>query len=179
MIASSYGIMTFPEKLYHWIQLRGMTQGAVARKSGLAASAITDMTAGKRRPYMDQAFRLARVLDVPLDYLADDSIDDVMAPEVSDDERAVIDLLRALNLDKSEALRRLASPAVQVQAQPITFDPKTPWLGHRDTTERYLREKAEERNPRVAEKPKREGLEPRKGGNGKGGDGKKESEGRK
>lgn len=106
----SYGEMRFSEKLDSWIRKRGRTQGAVAKEAGLSPSAISDMTAAKRRPYLDQGLKLARALEIPLDYLADDAQDEPAAagPGLTADEERALWLIRELGLTAGEVLRRLA-----------------------------------------------------------------------
>jgi transcriptional regulator with XRE-family HTH domain len=111
MIVLAYGVMEFSEKLEKMIAEKGITQTALARETGIDQSAISAMTLGKRRPYMDQALLLARALGVPLDYLADDSMDEPPpTTELGEVAIAILDLVEALDLDKREALRRLAQP---------------------------------------------------------------------
>jgi hypothetical protein len=71
------------------------------------------MTAGKRRPYLDQGLRLAQTLGISLDYLANDDLDEPPGVEFSADERALVSVYRAKGLDFEEAVRRLdvRSPA--------------------------------------------------------------------
>jgi transcriptional regulator with XRE-family HTH domain len=91
--------MGFAEKLTLLIERTGKNQSRLQRETGLAQTAISAMTLGQRRPYMDQALLLARALGVPLDYLADDSIDEVPTPEVSKDELPLLRLYRRLKAD--------------------------------------------------------------------------------
>jgi transcriptional regulator with XRE-family HTH domain len=48
---------------------RGLSQVALARKCGLTQGAISAMESGDRRPSLEQFFRVARALDVPLQQL--------------------------------------------------------------------------------------------------------------
>jgi transcriptional regulator with XRE-family HTH domain len=107
--------MRFPDKLDRLIARCGKSQSAIARETGIGQSAISAMTRGQRRPFMDQALRLARAVGTSLDFLADDDMDEE-SPKPSglpEDERAVVKLYRALGLDEGEALRRLSTPAGQ------------------------------------------------------------------
>lgn len=163
MVESSYDVMKFSEKLYNLIQLRGMTQGAVARRAGLAPSAITDMTAGVRRPYMDQALKIAKVLDVPLDYLADDDLDE-MPEQLPDDEAHVLRVYKNLKrtgaLDEDQAvtgLVALAQTGDRLWGPPPDQEHGTGRpLGLRRETEAFGRVIQERSTPKKAE-PKKPG----------------------
>jgi transcriptional regulator with XRE-family HTH domain len=50
-------------------ELRGLSQGEVASRSGLQASAISHFETGNRKPSFDNLRRLAQALDVTTDYL--------------------------------------------------------------------------------------------------------------
>lgn len=102
-----YGGMKFPEKLDKVIADSGKSQSRIARETGISQSAISAMTRGDRRPYMDQALKLARALGVPLDYLADESLDELPAPELTTDDRLILRIVRKLEIDADEVIRRL------------------------------------------------------------------------
>lgn len=104
--------MTFAEKLEMLRKRRGMSQGEVAAAIGAYQSRVSEWAGGDKWPKLPQAFRLAGVLGVSLDYLADDTLDEPPAPPISDDDIAVVDLFRALGIERAEALRRLARPSV-------------------------------------------------------------------
>jgi transcriptional regulator with XRE-family HTH domain len=87
----SYVGMKFPEKLSFWIEKRGLKQAVIAKKAGLTPSTISDMmTAPKgrklRRPYLDQGLKLARALELDLDFLADDEADEPPAGLTADEQ---------------------------------------------------------------------------------------------
>jgi transcriptional regulator with XRE-family HTH domain len=80
--------MTLKDKLQMLMARRGLNGQKLARLSQVSDSEISRIVQGKSRPGLDNAFRLARSLNVPLDYLADDSQDvepsqpaDILAPE--------------------------------------------------------------------------------------------------
>ncbi|WP_435005137.1 helix-turn-helix domain-containing protein [Tundrisphaera lichenicola] len=102
--------MQFPQKLDFLIGLRGTNQSQLSRKTGISQSAISEMTKGKRRVYMDQAFELARALGVSLDYLADDAQEEPPAIASTNYDVVIKRLVEVMGED--EAIRRLAGVSV-------------------------------------------------------------------
>jgi transcriptional regulator with XRE-family HTH domain len=86
---------------------RARSQSALAEATGLKQTAISAMTLGKRRPYADQAFLIARALGVCLDYLLDDSLDEEPPSELTDEERILMKFIRDSGLPHVEVIRRL------------------------------------------------------------------------
>lgn len=60
---------TFPERLRAAREMRGLSQGGLATRSGLQASAISHFETGSRKPSFDNLRRLADALEVTTDYL--------------------------------------------------------------------------------------------------------------
>jgi transcriptional regulator with XRE-family HTH domain len=105
--------MEFGKKLPLLIRSRGLKAAEVARLTGIPAPRFTDWKDpdSGRAPTLGQALRLARVLGVPLDYLADDDADDP-PPVLSPAEQQAVTLTRALALSVEEVARRLAGNTV-------------------------------------------------------------------
>lgn len=59
----------FPERLRAAREKRGLSQGDLAGRAGLQASAISHFETGTRKPSFDNLRRLADALDVTTDYL--------------------------------------------------------------------------------------------------------------
>jgi transcriptional regulator with XRE-family HTH domain len=98
------------EKILAMSQSRGTNQSDIAKAAGVAPSRVTDWKKDEGKPTLEQALRLARFFDVPLEYLADDSIESMPVSEsLGEAEQAAVDLIRALRLTKDEALRRISS----------------------------------------------------------------------
>src|SRR5271166_5494716 len=100
--------MKLEEKLSLHMARRGLNGQKLARVSKVSDSEISRILAGKSRPGLENAFRLARAVGVSLDYLADDALEtdpaqskDPLTPE----EREVLDLAHLLG--NSRAIRVL------------------------------------------------------------------------
>ena len=137
----SYVVMEFPEKLAKLIADSGMNQSRLSRHTGIAQSAISEMTVGKRRPYLDQGFRIARAIGVPLDYLADDEAQEPPGPALSDDEEVILKIVRALNLDVDAVIRALNS----IPKAPADPGREPRIIATQDMTESYMKREEEKR----------------------------------
>jgi DNA-binding transcriptional regulator YdaS (Cro superfamily) len=93
--------MTMQQKLARLVK----NQSELGRKTGIAQSAINEMISGKRKPYAWQAAAIARALGVSCDYLLFDEIEEVPRPELAEDERELVKLIREMGI--VEARRRL------------------------------------------------------------------------
>lgn len=111
MEETCYDVMRFAEKLMKVIDLSGKSQSRLQRETGISQSAISEMTKGKRRPYLDQAFLLARALGVSLDYLADEALEAPQLPveALGPEDRLVLKTVQ--HLGHAEAMRRLVGEA--------------------------------------------------------------------
>ncbi len=93
---TSYGrIMRLKEKLQILMARHSLNGQKLAKLSQVSDSEISRILQGKSRPGLDNAFRLAKSVNVSLDFLADESLDmdasqsgDLMSP----DERKVLNL---------------------------------------------------------------------------------------
>jgi transcriptional regulator with XRE-family HTH domain len=87
--------MILKDKLQMLMARHRLNGQKLARLAQVSDSEISRILQGKSRPGLDNAFRLARAVGVPLDYLADDSVDqDVSdqqpAEHLSPDERKIL-----------------------------------------------------------------------------------------
>jgi transcriptional regulator with XRE-family HTH domain len=106
MAAIRYGVMGFSEKLSRLLELRKVSQSELARRTGIAQTTISLMSAAKQRPYLDQAWKIATALGVSLDYLANDLVEDPPA-EMSQSERFLYEAIQRVGVDT--ALNRMLS----------------------------------------------------------------------
>ena len=67
--SSSRPTDVFPERLRTAREKRGLSQGDLAKRAGLQASAISHFETGTRRPSFDNLRRLADALAITTDYL--------------------------------------------------------------------------------------------------------------
>ena len=92
--------MTLDEKLYQRMVQLGLTQQALSLRAGVSDSEVSRLLNGQsKRPGLHNILRLARALNVSVDYLADDALeDDPLVPDepIGDDERQVVERSRAL-----------------------------------------------------------------------------------
>jgi transcriptional regulator with XRE-family HTH domain len=89
------------DKLLTEMARLGLNGQRLAQRSKVSDSEISRILSGQSTPGLENAFRLARAVDVSLDYLADDSLEtdpmrasDPLAPE----ERRVLDLVQRIGL---------------------------------------------------------------------------------
>ncbi len=107
--ANIAGMTRFAEKLTRLLESRDLTQARAARAAGVEPTALGRWLkdGSGRKPTPEQVCRLARFLDVPMEYLVDDSLDEPHRPEVTTDELYVVKAVRALRLDFEATLRLL------------------------------------------------------------------------
>jgi transcriptional regulator with XRE-family HTH domain len=87
--------MILKDKLQMLMARYGLNGQKLARLSQVSDSEISRILQGKSRPGLDNAFRLAKAVNVSLDYLADDSLDTEPpqpADHLSPEERKLLTL---------------------------------------------------------------------------------------
>ena len=132
------------QKLHTQMRSRGLNGQKLAQNSQVSDSEISRILAGKSRPGLENAFRLAKALGVSLDYLADDSLETdpaQMADSLSAEERRILDLAHAIGCSHAmqilenirimgyeEAMNRLlnAKPVIQVGEGDRPASPASP-----------------------------------------------------
>ena len=108
--------MILKDKLQMLMARYGLNGQKLARLRQVSDSEISRILQGKSRPGLDNAFRLAKAVNVSLDYLADDSLD-AEPPQPADhltpEERRLLDdrpedrLQRGLDAAREYSLSRL------------------------------------------------------------------------
>lgn len=99
--------MKLGEKLTRWLDRMGLSARELSRRLGVSPPTIGRWASGEREPRRPELVKLAREMGVTLDYLADDGQDNPPAPEVTPDERLLLDTLRRAGIAPAEALARL------------------------------------------------------------------------
>jgi transcriptional regulator with XRE-family HTH domain len=116
-------VMRFDQKLIKLCEMKSWKQADLARAvDTVSRNTVSRWWNGEIKPFDDEALKLARIFGVTLDYLADDTLDEV--PALPPDEEFVLRVYRNLKadpaqgLDEAEAQRRLSRPSqAQIQAQ--------------------------------------------------------------
>lgn len=121
------------KKLLAQMVRRGLNGQKLAKISKVSDSEISRILAGKSRPGLENAFRLAKAVGVSLDYLADDSLESDPAKAtdpLSTEEREILELAHVIGCSRATrvlenirivgyeaAMRRLldAKPAVEAE----------------------------------------------------------------
>lgn len=99
------------EKILHIMEKKGLNTLKLSREIGESNSTLTDFLKGKTTKIsLNMALKISRVLDVSIEYLADDEVDDENYGRwndftISDDEAGVITLLRQLDKRGYETVR--------------------------------------------------------------------------
>jgi transcriptional regulator with XRE-family HTH domain len=96
--------MTLQQKLLSEMVRRGLNGQKLARISQVSDSEISRILAGKSRPGLENAYRLARAVGVSLDYLADDTLETDPARSsdpLSTEEREMLDLAHGIGCSRA------------------------------------------------------------------------------
>lgn len=100
------------EKIDDLLRKKGMSQAALERSALLSANRISKWKDEKGEPTGRQALRIARLLDVPVEYLLDDDMEEPPALErLSPAEERAVEMVRALGLGVQDVIRGLSSVA--------------------------------------------------------------------
>ncbi len=92
------------DKLLTEMARKGLNGQKLAQRSKVSDSEISRILSGQSTPGLENAFRLARAVEVSVDYLADDALDAdplCSSDPLSSDERRVLDLVGQIGLTKA------------------------------------------------------------------------------
>jgi transcriptional regulator with XRE-family HTH domain len=113
--------MNVIDKIVEFARRQGMTQGGLERAAGLSANRISKWKDGKGRPTLAQAARIAKQLELPIAFLADDAQDEPLpSAELERDEQAAMALYRELRAEMG------AGPALHLLAKVAAVTTRTP-----------------------------------------------------
>jgi transcriptional regulator with XRE-family HTH domain len=89
-------------------------QAKIARAAGVDPARVTGWKNGEGSPTLEQALKIARLLSVPLDYLADEETDEVpVTIACNESEKQAIIMTRANHLTPEEVVRGLTWAVTQ------------------------------------------------------------------
>lgn len=114
--------MNVLEKILAAARREGMNQAAFERWAGLPQGRVSKWRGGQSEPTWAQIVGWAREFGLSLDFLADDDLDSPPPPEITDEERAVLRMVRRIGVDEAE--RRLLNVPDDGATAP-SYDPKT------------------------------------------------------
>jgi transcriptional regulator with XRE-family HTH domain len=106
--------MKMIDKIVTLAEAKGWDQGEFESLAGLPHGRISKWKADQGEPNARQALRMARLLDVPVEFLVDDSMEQPTVDEtllLAPDERYLLQLVRDLRLSREDAARGLAIAA--------------------------------------------------------------------
>jgi len=98
--------MQFADKITMLLDRRGWTQRELSRRAKVSHTTVGNWINDGRLPDIEVAARLARVLDVPLEYLAD-ADQDQPPTRVGADELALLDVMRSRGITPADVLKLL------------------------------------------------------------------------
>lgn len=116
--------MEFAKKLNKLMAERDVTYEEVAKHVGVGTTTVfrwLNQKGKPLRPRLDEAARLAELLGVGVDYLADDALDAPPPPGLSPQEELLLDLIRRMGVNEASdrlSLVRTGSAGYSPRATP-------------------------------------------------------------
>jgi transcriptional regulator with XRE-family HTH domain len=99
--------MRFGQKIEKLCDARGWTKAELARRCRVSKTTAGRWFDDTRRPFDASLLRLARLFGVPSDFLVDDALDEPPAPEVTEEERTILRVIRVARIGPDEALEAI------------------------------------------------------------------------
>lgn len=94
--------MKFGKKLESILKARDIKPAELSRLTGIYAARLSEWTTGEKgKPSLKQAFLIARALDVPLEYLADDEQDQPLATGLTETQSRILWLAELVGYEKA------------------------------------------------------------------------------
>lgn len=117
--------MRFAEKVRNLLKVQRLSQSELAAMLGTSQPQVSRWLEGDNPPRWDYLLKMARALGVTADYLIDPALEEPpRPPDLSEDERFLLQLIRDLGLTREEAVRRLAGMVSPVSRE----SPGTAWV---------------------------------------------------
>ncbi len=128
------------EKVEKLLSKKDMSAADLTRLTGIPSGRLSKLGKGEGKLRMKEALKVARALNVPLEFLADDEMHEPpRQPEASEEMRAL--LVIVLELGPKEVLARVLRPTTS--ATDSTSPGYGKHLGQRDMNEHHARLEAE------------------------------------
>lgn len=96
-----------------------ISQTDLGERLGVSQAQVSLWERGANAPKLAHALAMARLFGVPLDYLADDDLDDPPGPPMTAEEAYVLRVFRNAGVSADEAARRIIAPAPSGQLSPM------------------------------------------------------------
>lgn len=99
--------MEFTKKLRMLLKRRRISQEILASEIGVSQNKVSLWANGRNLPDIREAAAIARVLDVDVNYLADDGLDEMPKPTLSRDQDYVLRYFDGSGLSADVAVQRM------------------------------------------------------------------------
>ncbi len=97
--------MTVGEKIKHIRESMGLSQGKLAKASGLAQSSISYIESGGKKPNIETITILAKALDTPVSFLLDNQqVDETLPPTLAE----LLKVTSQLSEERAELVLKVA-----------------------------------------------------------------------
>jgi transcriptional regulator with XRE-family HTH domain len=121
MICRKTETMILSQKLQRLMEMRGIANVAeVARRAQVKRSSCYRWFEGTAYPDVQEGLRLAKTLGVSLDYLADDELDEVPRPAITEDERYLLRVIRDSGFPPDVIVKGIAGGLAATGARPTS-----------------------------------------------------------